>query len=109
MGKLATMVSEAVIDGFKGTIDFYVYKGMPCFRRWPKKRGGQFTPQEMAGWTVFTQAAALWNELSPEVRLAYEEMAVTTNLTAKDMFFRGYISGILRYYWPVDELSEINV
>lgn len=108
MAVIAKMPSARIINGFKGVIDFYVYKGVSCARKWPKKPTGRRTPEVEAQWPVFQEAAALWAEISSVVRDAYEEMALATNLTAKDMFFRGYISGTLRYYYPVDELSEIN-
>lgn len=45
-------------------------------------------------------------EVSPVVRQAYQDMVGTTNLTWKDMFYRGYLAGTLRYFFPVDELEE---
>ncbi|MBA7623449.1 hypothetical protein ES703_30845 [subsurface metagenome] len=81
--------------------------GVSCARKWPKKTGLRRTPAVEAQWPIFIEAAAVWAEISSVVREAYAEMAVTTNLTARDMFIRGYISGTLRYYWPVDELPEI--
>jgi len=106
MAIIKAMVAQKVIDGFKGVIDFYFYMGVPCARAWPKKPSQIRNANVRAQWPVFTTAAKLWREISPELRQAYEQMTVGTNLTAKDMFFRGYISGTLRYYIPVDELEE---
>lgn len=106
MAIIKAMVGQKVIDGFRGVIDFYFYMGIPCARSWPKSPGKRRSPSVTAQWPVFQNAARLWRELSPGVRKTYEDMAVTTNLTAKDIFFRGYISGTLRYYIPVDELQE---
>lgn len=106
MAIIKAMVGQKVIDGFRGVIDFYFYMGVPCVRSWPRKPRGARSAPVMAQWPVFQNAARLWREISPEVRKTYEDMAVTTNLTAKDIFFRGYISGALRYYIPVDELEE---
>lgn len=100
------MVARKVIDGFRGVIDFYFYMGIPCARSWPKSPGKSRNANVIRQWPVFTTAAKLWREISPEIRQAYEDMAAVTNLTSKDMFFRGYISGTLRYYIPVDELEE---
>lgn len=105
MAIIKEMVGQKVIDGFRGVIDFYYYMGIPCARAWPKSPGKRRSPPVMAQWQIFKQAAQLWRELSPVVRQAYEDMAKATNLTGKDMFFRGYISGTLRYYVPVDELE----
>ena len=102
------MPGQAIIDGFRGTIDFHVYMGVPCFRRWPKSPGRLRTPAVMEQWAPFSIATQLWHQVSPQVKEAYAEMAKETNLTARDMFMRGYLSGTLRYYAPVDELSEQN-
>ena len=106
MAIIKAMVGRKVIDGFRGVIDFYFYMGIPCARSWPRKPKGARVPAVMAQWPVFQNAARLWHEISPEVRKTYEEMAVTTNLTPRDIFTRGYISGALRYYIPVDELEQ---
>lgn len=103
MAKIKKLPSAAIIDGFRKVIDYYVYMGVPCARKWPKSPGHRRTPEVEAQWAIFKEAVALWDQISPEVRQAYEEMAVTTNLTARDMFIRGYISGTLRYYVPPDE------
>jgi len=100
------MIGQKVIDGFKGVIDFYYWMGIPCARAWPKSPGKNRNPNVQAQWPIFQTAAQLWRDISPAVREAYNDMAKPTNLTGKDMFFRGYISGTLRYYQPVDDLEE---
>lgn len=106
MAILKEMVGKKIIDGFKGVVDFYYWMGIPCARVWPRSQGKSQTPESVAQWPIFKTAAKLWGELSPEVKTAYNEMASVTNLTGKDMFFRGYISGTLRYYEPVDDMME---
>jgi len=106
MALIKEMVGKKVIDGFKGVIDYYYYMGVPCARAWPKSPGKLRSQNVMSQWPIFTSAAKLWRDISPEIRQAYFQMAVGTNLTAKDIFFRGYISGTLRYYVPVGELEE---
>ena len=103
---LKEMVAIKVIRGFRGVIDFYYYMGIPCARAWPKSPGKIRNVNVMRQWPAFKQAADLFKQLSPEVRQAYEDMAMVTNLTGKDMFFRGYLSGTLRYYVAVDDLPE---
>ena len=36
MAKLIALPHQAIIDGFKGTIDFYVWKGLSVARKWPR-------------------------------------------------------------------------
>jgi len=93
-----------VISGFRGVIDYYYYMGVPCARRWPRKPSQARSAPVRAQWPIFTRAVELWAEISSDLRQAYEDMAVSTNLTARDMFIKGYISGTLKYYTPPDEL-----
>jgi len=93
MAKLGALPSQSIIDGFKGTIDFYVHDGIPCARRWPRPPSGQRSPAVQAQWPIFTEATRLWNELSPEEKQAWEETASGTILTARDCFMSAYLSG----------------
>lgn len=96
-----------IISGFKGTVDFYInhqstdaaleMPGIPCARRWPRSPGHRRAPSVEAQWPVFTTAVHLWNTLSQEVRDAYKSMVTATGLTGRDLFIKGYISGIYTY------------
>ena len=97
------MVGQKVIDGFRGVIDYYYYMGEPCARKWPRKPMNQRNTNVVAQWPAFKHAAYLWGIMPAEMKAWYVKMAVPTNLTGKDMFFRGYIAGILRYYSPPGE------
>lgn len=100
MAKLAKMPNQAIIDGFKGAIDFYVYMGIPCARKWPKSPGHSRSPAVMAQWPIFSYAAKEWNNLSKAVRDAFQELATDSGLSARDMFMRAYIQGLYRYPTP---------
>lgn len=97
MAIIKAMVGQEVISGFRGVIDFYLWCGIPCARRWPRSPGHDRTSLVMAQWPAFTIAAALWNQTSPIVRDAYNFLAPDTGLTGRDWFMRGYLSGIFRY------------
>ncbi len=97
MAKITGMPSEAIISGFKGTLDFYIHDGQPCVRKWPASPGHRRSPAVEAQWPAFTYAAREWNNLSPAVREAYETMAEGTALAARDWFTRSYLAGIYRY------------
>ena len=100
MAKLLAMPQQAIIDGFKGSIDFYVYMGIPCARAWPKSPGKARSASVMAQWPTFTYASREWNNLSQAVRDAYIELATNSGLTGRDMFMRAYITGLYRYPTP---------
>lgn len=92
MAKLKKLPSQRIIDGFKGTVDFYVYMGIPCARSWPRSPGPDRAPAVEAQWLPFAWASANWNNLSPSVREAYINQATGTNLTSRDLFTKSFIS-----------------
>ncbi|MBA7636416.1 hypothetical protein ES703_44034 [subsurface metagenome] len=94
------MPEQTIIDGLKGVLDFYVYKGIAVVRSWPRSPGKKRAPAVEAQWAAFGYAASEWNNLSPEVQQAYRELASGTAYTARDWFMRAYISGIYGYPHP---------
>lgn len=42
MARLNHMPNESVVQGLKGSLDFYYWFGMPVVRKWP--RVGKYTP-----------------------------------------------------------------
>lgn len=93
MAKIKALPSLAIISGFKGKLDFYVHMGQPCVRKWPRKVGHFRAPAVQAGWTAFSEAASLWNSLSPEVQDAYKRMAAGTTMSGRDIFTKSFING----------------
>lgn len=100
MAKLLAMPHEAIIDGFKGSIDFYVYMGIPCARAWPRSPGKTRSPGVMAQWPFFSYATKEWINLSPAVQDAYNELATNSGLSGRDMQIRAYLTGLYRYPTP---------
>ncbi|MBA7574952.1 hypothetical protein ES708_16768 [subsurface metagenome] len=100
MAKLTVMPHQAIIDGFRGSVDFYVYQGIPCARAWPKSPGKARSPNVRAQWPIFTYASREWRNLSPAVQDAFNELATNSGLAGRDMFMRAYLSGLYRYPTP---------
>ncbi|MBA7568557.1 hypothetical protein ES708_10286 [subsurface metagenome] len=96
MAKIAEMLGEKVISGFKGTLDFYYHEGQACVRAWPKSPGRERTPAVRAGWASFTYASQEWSRLSQTLRDAYNKMAGDSGLSGKDVFSRSYMKGLYR-------------
>lgn len=92
MAKLTKLPGMNIISGFKGIIDFYVHDGIPCARAWPRSPGHTRAPAVMEAWKPFTWAASNWIHLTPEIQQAYNQMAVGTRLTGRDIFTKGFIS-----------------
>jgi len=97
VAKITKLPGMNVISGFKGTIDFYVHDGQACARKWPASPGHRRAPAVEAAWPAFSWAASYWNYLSQEVRDAYTQLAVGTNMTARDLFAKSFINGKTLY------------
>ena len=96
LAKLTSIPEQAIIDGFKGVIDFYVHDTIPCVRKWPRSPGKRRSPAVEAQWLAFAWAAANWNSLSPEVQQAYEETASEVNMTGRDLFTKSFLADYFR-------------
>lgn len=88
------MPALAIINGFKGEIDFYYWMGIPVARSWPRSPGHERAPAVQAQWPAWTTASRLWAKLSPFIRAQYDWMAAGSRLTGRDMFTKGYISNL---------------
>ncbi|MBA7586464.1 hypothetical protein ES708_28465 [subsurface metagenome] len=95
MAKIKALPGQKVISGFKGVIDYYVWKGIACVRSWPRSPGHKRAPAVEAQWSAFAEASKLWTELSPEVREAYKRMSAGTSWSARDLQIKSYLSPIV--------------
>jgi hypothetical protein len=100
MAKLLALPEQAIISGFKGTVDYYVYMGIPVARSWPRSPGKTRAPAVEAQWSAFRYASQEWVKLSPEVQAAYRAMAQSSGLDGRDLQMRAYLSGLYRYETP---------
>ena len=100
MAKLTALPSTAIIDGLKGTIDYYIYMGVPCARSWPSSPGKVRSPSVMAQWPAFIYASKEWSNLSPAVQSAYNQLSTNSGLSGRDMQVRAYLTGLYRYPTP---------
>lgn len=95
----------AIVNGFKGTLDYYYWMGIACVRRWPRSPGKRRSAAVEAQWPAFSYITKLWKSIDPALKEAYVAMAAETNLRAIDIFVRGYIAGTLRFYQTPDQLE----
>ena len=72
MARLDRLPATAVIDGFKGTLDFYAYKGIPVVRRWPRTSTSGSNPASAAIHAPFARAAQLKPLISDPVKVALD-------------------------------------
>jgi hypothetical protein len=95
VAKIGKLPGLNIIKGFKGTLDYYVWKGIACVRSWPRSPGHRRAPAVEAQWSAFAQASKLWNELSPVVQEAYKRMSAGTSLSGRDVFTKSYLSPLV--------------
>ena len=97
MATLSQMPSQQVIDGYKGKIDFYLWLGLPCARKWPVYKPRTPTQAEKANQDRFAAINSAWRNIDPVSRQAFQDMATGTGLTARDMYVRTSMKGAYRH------------
>jgi len=110
MATLTTLPSLAIIAGFYGKVDFYLYHpscdpeakgpGTVVARKWPRSPGHDRAAPVEATWPAFTYAAKEWSNLAPVVQNAYIAQAEGSALSGRDLFTRSYLKGLYRYSFP---------
>jgi len=94
MAKLRKMLDEAVISGYRGVVDYYYYKGVPCARAWPQRPRVPRSLAVQLSQKPFIEGVRLASQLSPEMVEFYKSNAASTTLTWRDLFMRSYLSGL---------------
>ena len=94
---LTNLPEQSIIDGFKGSVDYYVHCGTVCARKWPRAPSGARAPAVEEQYSAFAYATRLWNLLSPEVQTSFIIMAKGTRLSGRDMAQKAYLSGAYQY------------
>lgn len=100
MAKPGTMPSQAIIDGFKGVLDFYYWKRIAVARRWPRYFARQPTPAEITNQTDFAYINKLYSTLPSIITDALKNHALGTTQTAKDYLVRAYLKGLQEIIMP---------
>lgn len=93
MAKIALLPDQAIISGYKGTLDFYVYLGIPCVRSWPQPPKDPRSAPVQEQWPIFAQASRAWLNTDDESRAAMEKMTSGSTMTGRDLATKLYING----------------
>lgn len=91
MARLTALPSLDIIRGFKGVLDFYLWKGLPCVRKWPHTPRSRRTEGSIAAAALFGDILKSYRLLAPTVLEAYQENANGIPRTPRDV----YVSGVL--------------
>ncbi len=100
MAKLLAMPNSDIISGFKGTVDFYYYLGVPVARAWPVSHGKQRTPAVMAQWPAFANASRLWSRCTPNVQAIYAAWTGPARQNARNLQIKCYLHNIYGHPIP---------
>jgi hypothetical protein len=95
MAKIGAMPSMAIIDGFRGVIDYYERDGVACVRSWPRWKLTKRAPAVEAQTLKFAYANAAALALPAYVIATWQFLAKQSNLTWRDWLVRAYLGGTL--------------
>lgn len=95
MAKIGALPSLATIDGFRGIIDYYECRGIPCVRRWPRWKIPERSPGVQAQNAIFTYANQVSITLPDHVVASWKWLAEQSNMTWRDWLNRAYLAGSL--------------
>jgi hypothetical protein len=98
MGKLPQGTScetmNSLAGKLNGKVDFYFWKGIPCFRTWPKKYAGVIAAAQEASYKAFAAIGAMKSDVPPAVREYYRDLVAGSTWTWSD-----YFTSLAMNYW----------
>lgn len=89
MARIDVLPSIEIIRGLKGILDFYVWRGLPCVRAWPRYRPAKQTAASLAAALVFGAIVKSYSLLGDIPLEAYREDALDQPRTARDIMVTG--------------------
>jgi len=90
MARLDALPSIDIIRGFKGILDFYLWKGLPCVRAWPAWRPARQTDASKAAALLFGAVIKAFSLTHGPVLDQLQLEATGTPRTPRDI----YVSGV---------------
>ncbi len=89
MARIDVLPSIEIIRGFKGILDFYMWRGLPCVRAWPHYRPARQTDASLAAALTFGAIVQAYSLLANLALQAYREDALDQPRTARDIMVTG--------------------
>ena len=93
MAKLEALPSQGIIDGFRGSVDFYYYLGIPVARKWPRSPGKTRTPKVEATAQQFAWVQQSLKSASPAIIQSWKDMHPEAPFTWRDWATRQTLAG----------------
>lgn len=90
MAKLKALPDLQRIKGMKGTVDFYIHKGVPCARKWPTKGRVTQSPASLDTAQTFAEIQHYTATLEPLLRYFATLAAADAPSTWRDIILVSY-------------------
>ncbi|GAH78230.1 unnamed protein product, partial [marine sediment metagenome] len=85
MARLDALPHIDIINSLKGTIDFYIHRGVPCARRWPRYRPAARSAPAIASANLFGEIVKSYSIVADTVLAALRDAAADNPRTARDI------------------------
>lgn len=86
MPKITKLPSLDIIHGFRGVLDFYMWKSIPCVRKWPVNPKSHHSEATKAAAVIFGAVSKAYSLLGPVPLAAYVEDAQDQPRTPRDIY-----------------------
>jgi len=86
MARIKALPGLDVIKGFKGTIDFALWRGLPYARSWPRTPRHHLTPATLAAAALFGEILKSYHLLADTLYEAFQEDAADQPRIPRDIF-----------------------
>lgn len=87
MPRLKNLPSLDVIHGYRGVLDFYLWRGLACVRKWPVNPKSHHSEATKAAAATFGDVSKAWSLIGGEILAAYQENAKDQPRSSRDVFF----------------------
>lgn len=98
--KLDAMPARNIISLFRGQVDFYYWKGLPCARRWPRPQKQPGTADQKETWLALKQTHALIRQLPKSLKAIWKNQTVPPRKTVNDLMRRNCLWSLAAGHTP---------
>lgn len=105
MARLDALPSIDVIHGLRGVLDYYLWKGLPCVRKWPVTPRRNLSPATLAAAATFGVILKAFALVGSEVKALYDDDATGQPRTGRDL----YVSGALGHLHEPDMSNFLDL
>lgn len=86
MATLDAPLDPVTVASLKGTLDYYLWRGIPVVRSWPRKPKMPRTAAVTASFTLFGQVAKAITQVPAEMQYMPDDWQLNTNWTWRDFW-----------------------